>query len=213
MTDIRASVIYRTGPLTVKDYDEAIEMLQGARKDLLDKAAGEGIWGCYCCEDTGHTAESCHHNPLLAARDWAAATAVYQCYHCGFVAKNDEEAREHFGTSDEEVAKCIRDRAGPLIESFPGIKAVSLLIAYDNGFIHRECTQDAWLKSLDPILGADGGDTADLRELDAFCQGLSEEERETLAAGEEADQQAVAARCLRPELCGLFNDIFEGADR
>jgi len=84
-----ASVCYRTGPMTPADYDEAIEALQNAR-DLTDAL------GCPVCHDA-HSAAQCHHNPLVLARRWAAATSVYACYHCGFVATNDEEALGHFG--------------------------------------------------------------------------------------------------------------------
>jgi hypothetical protein len=55
------------------------------------------------------------------------------------------------------------DRRGEevIIDKFPGIKKVALEIAYDNGFIHRDCTEEAWLESLDPVLGATGVDETD----------------------------------------------------
>lgn len=99
-----ASVVYRTGSITRKDYDEAIEALQQAR----DQVDG---YGCGVCGDSGHTPETCHHNPLILARRYAAATDIYVCYHCGFVAHNDEEAVEHFGQNDSQVAKCLRGTA------------------------------------------------------------------------------------------------------
>src|SRR5690606_34399800 len=70
------------------------------------KGKGECIPGCFICEDSGHTAENCHHNPLLLARSYAQATKIWCCYHCGFVAHNDEEAREHFGPDDQSEAAC-----------------------------------------------------------------------------------------------------------
>lgn len=98
--DLR-SVMYRTGPMTPEDYMEAAEDMQNAARQ-----SDVSAYGCAICADSGHTAESCHHNILLAARKWAAATSVHVCYHCGFVATTDEEAREHFGSSDEEEAAC-----------------------------------------------------------------------------------------------------------
>jgi len=69
---LRASVIYRD-TLTDHDYEEAILALHQAMRqaDLLRV-------GCAICEDTGHTAEQCHHNPLLLARKWVAATSIYR---------------------------------------------------------------------------------------------------------------------------------------
>lgn len=105
------SVCYRTGTLIIKDYDEAIQDLEKAKVDLRWKREGYGIPTCFVCEDGGHTAAGCHHNPLLLARAWARATEVWQCWHCGFVATNDEEASDHFGKSDDEVAKCLTSKA------------------------------------------------------------------------------------------------------
>lgn len=95
------SVVHRRGPLTKADYSEAIGDLMRAR--MQDRIAHIC---CSVCEDTGHTAETCHHNPLLLARRWSEATSVWCCYHCGYTATNDAEAREHFGASDQEPAKC-----------------------------------------------------------------------------------------------------------
>lgn len=100
---IEAGVCYREGPITDADYDEAIADLQNAKR----QAECRHIC-CSVCEDSGHTAEFCHHNPLILARRWAAATKIWCCYHCGFVATNDEEARDHFGKDDLEPAKCQR---------------------------------------------------------------------------------------------------------
>jgi len=92
------SVCYREGPLTRADYDEAIEALINAR-DLTDAL------GCPVCHD-GHSAAQCHHNPLVLARRWAAATNVWQCWHCGYVATNEVEARTHFGPNSGHPAEC-----------------------------------------------------------------------------------------------------------
>lgn len=105
MSEALKSVIFREGPIGRADYLEAISLLHAAIKQ-----PELAHWGCSVCEDSGHTAESCCHNPLVAARKWARATAVWACYHCGFVATNDEEAQDHFGKSDLETAKCQRER-------------------------------------------------------------------------------------------------------
>lgn len=105
MSDLR-SVVYREGPITAADYDEAIADLQRAKR----QAECAHIC-CAVCEDTGHTAERCHHNPLVLARRYAAATAIFVCYHCGYEARTDAEARAHFGTSEDEVARCIAAKA------------------------------------------------------------------------------------------------------
>lgn len=108
-----ASVCYRTGRLTFTDYDEAIDDLQAARRQAIELERGGGASGCAVCSDGDHTAESCHHNPLVLARRWAAARGMWNCYHCGYIAYNDEEAKAHFGTTEDEVAKCIRQKMEP----------------------------------------------------------------------------------------------------
>ncbi len=95
------SVVHRRGSLTKDDYREAISDL--ARAMVQDEVRHIC---CSVCSDTGHTAETCHHNPLLLARQWSQATAVWVCYHCGSTATNDAEAREHFGASDLQPAQC-----------------------------------------------------------------------------------------------------------
>ena len=97
-----------------------------------------------------------------------------------------------------------------IIEKYPGIKLVSLIIAYDNGFIHRDCSKEQWLLSLDSVLGATGVDTADLEILDRWCQTLTKKQSETLGAGEYNDIMELVSLSPKPELCNsLFNDIFE----
>lgn len=100
------SVVYREGPLTADDYAEAIADLERATKQDECRSMC-----CSVCEDTGHTAEHCHHNPLVLARRYAAATKIYVCFHCGYEARNEDEARAHFGATEDEVARCIADRA------------------------------------------------------------------------------------------------------
>lgn len=96
-----------------------------------------------------------------------------------------------------------------LIDEFAGIKRIALLIAYDNGIVNRLRTEEQWLQDLDPIIGADGVDHADLVILDVWCMTLNDQEAENLAAGEHNDMIAVVEKCPNPDLCNLFNDIFE----
>lgn len=106
-------VCYRKGKPTVADYNEAITDLLAARRQLKSGS----LMGCAVCGDSGHAVQDgCHHDPLVLARKWAAATSVWQCYHCGFVATNDAEALEHFGAGEHEQAECI-SRADHLKES------------------------------------------------------------------------------------------------
>jgi hypothetical protein len=71
--------------------------------------AGAGQDQCLVCGDGGHTAEECHHNPLLLAaigRD-AFFGNVWKCFHCGAVFCDEESAEQHFGTTPEWPAACI----------------------------------------------------------------------------------------------------------
>ena len=97
-------VCYRKGKPTIADYNEAITDLLAARRQLKSGS----LMGCSVCGDSGHAPQDgCHHDPLVLARQWAAATSVWQCYHCGYVATNDAEAREHFGAGEHEQAACL----------------------------------------------------------------------------------------------------------
>ncbi|NVD44359.1 hypothetical protein [Qipengyuania atrilutea] len=102
--DDNVGVIYRKRAPTVADYDEAIADLMAAREAV---ASGDESKGCAVCGDSGHGVRTCHHNLLNAARWWVAERNKHRCYHCGYVALTDEQAREHFGTCEDEVAKCI----------------------------------------------------------------------------------------------------------
>ena len=96
-----------------------------------------------------------------------------------------------------------------IIDTYPGIKRIALLIAYDNGLVNAFCPEEEWLSGLDDVMGAEGVDQSDLVKLDAWCVTLTDEEAETLAYGEQKDTQAIIMKCPQPELCGLFDDIFE----
>lgn len=105
MSEIRPGVIYRE-TLTKEDYEDAIACLKNAMEQ-----PGRESDGCAVCCDSDHTAATCHHNPLVMARRAAAYSRMFKCYHCGFEAFTEEQAQEHFGHSDDEVARCLRQRA------------------------------------------------------------------------------------------------------
>jgi len=95
------SVVYREGPLTWEDYNEAIDALKMARTQLQPDGRG-----CVVCGDTGHQAMECHHNPLLRARQFAAAENVWVCFHCGEKFTHADAARAHFGPEFAPAPAC-----------------------------------------------------------------------------------------------------------
>lgn len=95
-----SGVLYRTG-LTDRDYDEAITALRDAKKQKNHKSHG-----CSVCYDSGHTAEQCHHNPLVMARRATIAARVWRCFHCDAVFTDAEKAQEHFGNREAIVHCC-----------------------------------------------------------------------------------------------------------
>lgn len=103
------------------------------------------------------------------------------------------------------------------IEKWPGLKKAALDIAYDNGMINRCCPEDDWLRSLDPVLGADGVYDADLERWSEWLLTLSEDELSVVAAGEETEMLAIMANAPpcdsgEGDLNGLLNDIFEAPE-
>lgn len=105
MTDeTKFSVVHRTGPLTVADYDEAITDLLAAKHALQRGESG----GCDVCGSDEHWPSECDHNPLRLARKWSASQSVYRCFHCGYEARNEEEAVGHFGRTEMVEPACRR---------------------------------------------------------------------------------------------------------
>ncbi|CAE6822220.1 hypothetical protein R70006_06256 [Paraburkholderia domus] len=100
-----ASVVRRrrSSFLTAEEYDEAIRDLQNAKTQLRPDGNN-----CAVCHDSGHQAWECHHNPLVMARRGVKAEMEWRCFHCGFVCHTAEAAVEHFGKSEDEVARCLR---------------------------------------------------------------------------------------------------------
>lgn len=93
-------------------------------------------------------------------------------------------------------------------KNYPAIMELALEIAYDNGMISRFLTEEQWLVKVQPCLSADGVDKADLDMLEAFCLSLSDRDKLILAVGDFDDAEKIAARCEKPELVRLFDDIF-----
>jgi hypothetical protein len=100
--DSGISVIYRRGPLTPADYQEAINFLQ----DAMTQIKPDGLC-CAICYDTGHQAQECRHNPLVMARRAAQAEVEWRCFHCNEVFITLETAQEHFGLKDDDCCLCI----------------------------------------------------------------------------------------------------------
>lgn len=109
MSEVESSVVYRKGPITVRDYDDAIEALQNARYQLIQLDTDEYEACCAVCGDTDHYHQLCHHNPLVVARRRADDEHTWRCYHCGFITHTHEEAAEHFGLSPNTTPACLRD--------------------------------------------------------------------------------------------------------
>lgn len=117
--EIQPSVAYRENPPTVEDYAEAVELLTFAMRGLAGELSESR--GCLCCGDSGHTAATCHHNPLLLARAFAVYRDrnYWRCFHCGdvFALGQEELARDHFGKGEDEAAACIRAQAEEVAEA------------------------------------------------------------------------------------------------
>lgn len=96
---------YRKREPTLADYDEIIEDLKMARAAL---ASGDEALGCVICHD-GHGVAHCHHNVVVLARQFVAERNKYRCFHCGFVAMDEEQARAHFGNAETEIASCLKE--------------------------------------------------------------------------------------------------------
>jgi len=66
---------------------------------------------------------------------------VFVCYHCGYVAYSDAEAKAHFGASEDEVARCLVAKAPEMWKTVPAFPT--------NG----------WIMDLDKLLLAKYGQT------------------------------------------------------
>ena len=122
---------------TEKDYLSAIRKLKRGMAQLQPNG-----YPCFICGDTGHQAWECHHNPLVAVE----LAEKYQCYHCGRIF-SEEDAEEHFGKSEDEVARCLQPApSGPPVE--PGVFDLTVRLEVykvDISGAYRECPPDVRL--------------------------------------------------------------------
>jgi hypothetical protein len=97
---------------TADHYRDAIGDLRAGLHQLEQIERGEGYpMGCLIGGDDHH-AGVCHHNPLILAA-WGTETLlgpVWKCFHCGCVFTTEEGARNHFGSSVENAAKCVAEQ-------------------------------------------------------------------------------------------------------
>lgn len=114
MSELEPSVVYRDGRLTARDYEEAIQALRDAATQLEPDGRN-----CVICHDGGHQAAECHHNPLVMARRYATASDVWKCFHCGIGFITELGAQAHFGSSEEEIARCLVAQLDMVCELHP----------------------------------------------------------------------------------------------
>ncbi len=87
---------------TPEQYQEVIRRIELAQTQLEPDGKT-----CAICGDSGHQAFECHRNPLVALRLYP----MFRFFHCGEIFTADQ-APPHFGTSESELAACIRQQFG-----------------------------------------------------------------------------------------------------
>jgi hypothetical protein len=93
---------------------------------------------------------------------------------------------------------------------FPGIARAALEMAYDNGGINRMRSEQDALRDLDAIL-TDGADIAfDLPDIDRWLASLSDDDLQTVVAGEETEAAQIIANAPGGTH-QILEDIFERA--
>lgn len=99
--------------ITTEHYRDTVGELSAALSQHVSVALGERQRGCAICGDALHVADDCKRNPLLLMAFGAAALQgpVWKCFHCGSVYTDPENAAEHFGSSLENAAACVREQA------------------------------------------------------------------------------------------------------
>lgn len=98
------------------------------------------------------------------------------------------------------------------IQAFPAICDVASRMAYDNGVVNRQEPIEEFYRTCDNVIA--DRTHADLVALETWITGLTEEQRDTLADGEETEVQALVATGPtggpdNEPLANLLNDIFE----
>lgn len=98
---------------------------------------------------------------------------------------------------------------------FPTIQKAAIIIALDNGMINRFCSEKEFLENAAGAIFADGVPEEDVRQLETFLSGLSEEDLETICCGESIEMAALETDApfsvVEPseKVTRLLNDIFE----
>ena len=102
--------------------------------------------------------------------------------------------------------------------SFPGIVKAALLLALDNGGINRDRSQESCLQDLAAHLnlhwlnarhsGLRTTQYVALKAIDAWLDGLSEDDLDTACNGEESEAATMVANAPHGT-AELLNDIFE----
>lgn len=98
------------------------------------------------------------------------------------------------------------------LELFPSIKKAALIIAYSNGMIYHDVTQEEFLDKVQEILGADGVYHEDLVLFDAWLGKLTDELLLTVCDGEVGEAFKISKTCPRNKdgypMVGILDDIF-----
>ncbi len=77
----------------------------------------------------------------------------------------------------------------------PALTKAALLIASDNGFLHRGVSQTAWLARVERRLRKEFIGPA-IEEAEQFLAGLTDEQLDTICTGEESESKAVLVELL-----------------
>lgn len=87
---------------------------------------------------------------------------------------------------------------------YPNLTKAVVEMAYDNGAVNRDRTEENLLQRLDDYLGQTGHDHARLAEMDDWFAGLTNRQISVAVAGEESEMQALLATA--PWDTGVFLD-------
>ena len=97
-------------------------------------------------------------------------------------------------------------------DGLPHIYSVAREIAYDNGGINRERSEEQQRREFDEFIGSEGYDFADLKKIDEWLTNLNSQQIQILAAGEETERMALIATVpheFQQKLDQLFDNYFD----
>jgi hypothetical protein len=104
------------------------------------------------------------------------------------------------------------------LASYPAVLDVATRMALDNDMINRHHPESDFHALCDRAISNNGWRSDELQALEEWIQPLTDEDRDTLADGEESEVDALTSQApaRREPLVGsvadLFNDIFEEPD-